>query len=215
MFRFILFAFLTVLYAGLLAWPVRFLWNLVVPQLFHLQAIDYWQSFALVAISRVLFGMRLVGFLIWTTVVGIAGGWVAQWLWNMVGPSVFHLPSVTWLQAGALVGLFQLLVGGTHHMKRLSRRGHWQGCGETWHERIHEHVNDHGRMHKEDWRAFKRHMRGMGRQMREQGKTWKDWADEAAPHGSHRNWKHFDSFWRERGKAEFEAWLEGRSRSEG
>ena len=34
-------------------------------------------------------------------------------------------------------------------------------------------------MHKEDWRAFKRHMQGMGRQMREQGKSWKDWADEA------------------------------------
>lgn len=210
MFRVVLFVVLTGLYAGLLAWPVKFLWNLVVPELFDLQQISFWQGFALVAISRVLFGMRLVGFLLWTAVVGICMGWVAQWLWNMVGPPLFHLPSVTWLQAGALAALLQILVGGMHHWKRVGHRTHLK----NW-ESIKEHLEDHGRMHKEEWKAFHRQMHDMGRQMHCRGQRWKEWADERAPGGSHRNWRHFDEFWREKGKADFEEWLRGRDVSSG
>lgn len=210
MFRVVLFVVLTGLYAGLLAWPVKFLWNLVVPELFHLQQIGFWQGFALVAISRVLFGMRLVGFLLWSAAVGVGLGWVAQWLWNMVGPPLFHLPSVTWLQAGALVALLQILVGSMHHWRRAGRKTRW----DCW-ESIEAHIEDHGRMHKEEWNAFRRQMRDMGRHMHCHGRKWKEWADERAPGGSHRNWRHFDEFWRERGKADFEEWLRGRDVSSG
>ena len=37
-----------------------------------------------------------------------------------------------------------------------------------------------------------------------------EWADESAPCGNHRNWKRFDEFWREKGKAQFEEWLRER-----
>lgn len=210
MFRFLLFALLTAVYAALLAWPAKFLWNLVAPQLFHLQQIDYWQGFALVVLSRILFGMRLVGFLVWTAVLAVGLGWVAQWLWNLVGPPLFHLPSITWLQAGALVALLQVLFGGAHHWKRahgfgIWRSGRWKH-GDAW----EEHFQGHARMHKDEWRAFRRHMREVGRKMHDHGRRWKEWADESAPCGNHRNWKRFDEFWREKGKAQFEEWLRER-----
>jgi hypothetical protein len=215
MIRFLLFCALTAVYAFLLGWPVHWLWNKVVPDLFHLTPIDFLQGVALVAIARVLFGLRLVAFLLWSFALAVGLGWVGQWLWNQVGPQIFHLPTITWFQAGALVGLFQILFGGAHHWKRMDgltiwRTGRWKN-GEAW----NDHLEDHGRMHKEEWRAFRRGMRRWGKHMHDEGRRWKERAEEAAPGGSHRNWRHFEGYWREKGKADFEAWLERMRRGEG
>jgi len=208
MFRFLLFALLTAVYAFLLGWPVHWLWNIVVPDLFHLPRIDFWQGVALVALSRILFGMKLVGFIVWTAILSVALGWAAQWLWNQVGPSLFHLPPVTWFQAGALVGLLQILGGGAHHWKRMDGLRVWRTGAWKREEAWDDHFDDHARMHKEELRAFQRKIHRFGRHMREEGRRWKERAEEAAPQGNHRNWRHFEHYWRENGKADFEAWLE-------
>lgn len=210
MFRFLLFFLLTAVYALLLGWPVHWLWNQVVPDLLHLPPIGFIQGVALVAISRVLFGMRLVAFAVWTAILAFTMGWVCQWLWNQVGPPLFHLPSVTWWQAGAIVALLQILFGGSHHWKRVGGLHIWKSGDWKKDDAWEEHFDDHARMHKEEWRAFRRGMRRMGRQLHDEGRRWKERADEAAPHGSHRNWRHFESYWREKGKSDFEAWLEKR-----
>jgi len=210
MFRLVLFALLTAAYALLLGWPVHWLWNLVVPDLFHLPRIDFVQGVALVALSRILFGLRLVAFLAWTAVLALVLGWLGQWLWNQVGPQLFHLPSITWWQAGAIIALLQLLFGGTHHWKRVGGLHIWKTGAWKREEVWDEHFDDHARMHKEEWRAFRRGMHRFGRHVREEGRRWKDRAEEAAPHGSHRNWRHFESYWREKGKSDFEDWLDGK-----
>lgn len=208
MIRFFLFWSLTAVYALLLGWPVHWLWNQVGPQLFHLPPIGFLQGVALVAISRLLFGIRIAGFLLWTFVLSVCLGWLGQWLWNQVGPQLFHLPAVSWWQAGVLVALFQILFGAAHHWKRSNGLGiWWSGRWRSPHA-WEEHFEDHARMHKEEWRLFRRGMRRMGREAREEGRRWKERVDEAAPAGSHRNWKHFEAYWREKGKADFEAWLD-------
>lgn len=35
---------------------VKYLWNLVMPALFHLPAVDYWQAVALLGLSWIFFG---------------------------------------------------------------------------------------------------------------------------------------------------------------
>ena len=208
MIRILLFSLLTAAYAFLLGWPVMWLWNQVVPELFHLGAIGYLQGVALVAISRILFGMRLVGFLLWTFVISACLGWVGQWLWNQVGPSIFHLPPVTWRQAGILVALLQVLFGATHHWKRLSGSVPWKAGRWRSQDAWEEHFEDHARLQKEEWRFLRRGLRRMGRHVREEGQRWKERAEEAAPGGNHRNWRYFEAYWREKGKADFEAWLD-------
>jgi len=210
MFRLVLFALLTAAYALLLGWPVHWLWNLVVPDLFHLPRIDFIQGVALVALSRILFGLRLVAFLAWTAVLAVVLGWLGQWLWNQVGPQLFHLPPVTWWQAGAIIALLQILFGGTHHWKRVGGLHLWKTGAWKHEEAWDDHLEDHARMHKEEWRALRRGMHRFGRHVREEGRRWKDRAEDFSPHGNHRNWRHFESYWREKGKADFENWLDGK-----
>lgn len=38
----------------LLAWPLKWAWNYVIPGLFHLPALDYWHSFALLIVAMLL-----------------------------------------------------------------------------------------------------------------------------------------------------------------
>ena len=81
-------------------------------------------------------------------------------------------PSITWLQAGALVALLQVLFGGAHHWKRahgfgIWRSGRWKH-GDAW----EEHFQGHARMHKDEWMAFRRQMREVGRKMHDHGRRW-------------------------------------------
>ena len=42
----------------IIAIPVYFLWNWLMPQLFHLPALVYWQTWGLVFLLSLLFGLR-------------------------------------------------------------------------------------------------------------------------------------------------------------
>jgi hypothetical protein len=108
------------------------------------------------------------------------------------------------------VGLLQILGGGAHHWKRVDGLRLWKSGAWRSDEAWDDHFDDHARIHKDELRAFQRRMRRFGRSMREEGQKWKERVDEAAPQGSHRNWRHFEHYWRENGKADFEAWLERR-----
>ena len=45
-----------VLFIAVFGWVVMLLWNYLVPPLFHGPEIGYWQAFALLLLSRILFG---------------------------------------------------------------------------------------------------------------------------------------------------------------
>lgn len=45
-----------VLIAAALGWLVQILWNALMPAIFHLPAISYWQAAGLMLLSRLLFG---------------------------------------------------------------------------------------------------------------------------------------------------------------
>jgi len=49
------FAFFAIVFVLLLGWATMTAWNYVIPGIFHLTAIDYWQALALVILSRILF----------------------------------------------------------------------------------------------------------------------------------------------------------------
>ena len=47
---------LAVLFALLFGWLVQLLWNWLMPTLFSLKAITYWQAFGIVVLAKILFG---------------------------------------------------------------------------------------------------------------------------------------------------------------
>lgn len=120
-----------VIIAFLFGYFVMLLWNWLLPPLFHVGTINYWQAFGLVILAKILFG----GF----------------------GPG--HAPG-----------------HGRHDWRREARR--WERWG--------------GPCGPRDWKGPWR---------------WED-KDDWAPKGSHRNWHYYGQYWREEGKAGFEAWLD-------
>ena len=44
------------MFIAVFSWAVMLLWNYVAPPLFHGPSIGYWQAFALLVLSRILFG---------------------------------------------------------------------------------------------------------------------------------------------------------------
>jgi hypothetical protein len=103
-------------------------------------------------------------------------GWVVQALWNWLMPFLFSLKTITYWQAFGIVVLAKLLFGcpGSHHPGRYGR--HWM-------------------RHRKQWKN------GGG------GEDWKN-DDVWMPHGSYRNWKYYDQYWREEGKAAFDAYID-------
>jgi len=49
---------LVVLFAALFGWVVMALWNWLMPALFGLRTVGYWQALGLVLLCRILFGGR-------------------------------------------------------------------------------------------------------------------------------------------------------------
>jgi hypothetical protein len=45
-----------VLFAGLFGWLVQILWNWLMPPIFGLKAITYWQGFGIILLAKILFG---------------------------------------------------------------------------------------------------------------------------------------------------------------
>lgn len=47
--------FVASVFSFLIAFPIMWLWNFVMPDLFHFPVISYWQSWALLMLSTLLF----------------------------------------------------------------------------------------------------------------------------------------------------------------
>jgi hypothetical protein len=124
-----------------------------------------WGVFRVVGI--VLGGMMLA------VVLGFFFGWVIEHLWNWLMPSVFGLRPITYWQGFGLFVLSKLLFGAFGH-----------------------HPGHRGR------NRHKRHGRDCG-------SDGDDWNDEMwKVRGSHKNWKYYGQYWKDEGKAAFEAYLD-------
>jgi hypothetical protein len=118
--------------------------------------------------------MRIIGWtiggLVCAAVLGLLFGWFVQALWNWLMPGLFNLKAITYWQAFGIVFLAKILFGGF---------GRHYGGYHSRHRWKHHHKN------------------------------WKNWCDddEWKPNGSYRNWKYYDQYWHEEGKAAFEAYI--------
>jgi hypothetical protein len=54
--RVLMFLPLVLVFAALFGWVVMWLWNWLMPALFSLKTITYWQAWGLVVLGRILFG---------------------------------------------------------------------------------------------------------------------------------------------------------------
>jgi hypothetical protein len=54
--RMLMFLPLVIIFAALFGWIVMLLWNWLMPVLFGLKTITYWQAWGLVVLGRILFG---------------------------------------------------------------------------------------------------------------------------------------------------------------
>jgi hypothetical protein len=120
---------------------------------------------------------RIIGFTIGgvalAVLFGFLFGWFVQLLWNWLMPNLFGLKMITYWQGFGLVVLAKILFGGGH------------GYGH------------HGRRHRDKfWNHHHKHLSGGNEE-----DAWK-------PHGSYKNWKYYDQYWRDEGKAAFEAYLD-------
>lgn len=128
------------------------------------------------------------------TVAGIVGavviaflfGWIVMLLWNWLMPPLFHVGTIGYWQGFGLVILAKIFFGG-----------------------MGGHSHDHGHRHwKQEARAWGR-CGGPGREGWKGPWRWNDWgSDDWAPKGSHHNWRRYGEYWRDEGKAAFEAWLD-------
>jgi hypothetical protein len=112
-----------------------------------------------------------IGGTVVAVVLGFLFGWVIEHLWNALMPSLFGLKVITYWQGVGLFILAKLLfgctpAGGARHRKRRDGRfGPWRNdddsCGGDWKVR-----------------------------------------------GGHRDWRYYDRYWKEEGRAAFEAYLD-------
>jgi hypothetical protein len=109
-------------------------------------------------------------------------GWLVEILWNWVMPPLFGLKAITFWQAFGVLLLAKLLFGGVAPGYRRRR-------DERWGRRFRERIYGAGREGEGD-------------------------ADEAPMPGDRRRWPLFRQFWREEGRAAFEAYAQKR-KSEG
>jgi hypothetical protein len=135
-------------------------------------------------VARIV-GMTILG-LVGAVIIAFLFGYFVMLLWNWLLPPLFHAGTINYWQAIGIVILAKILFGGTgvghshrghRDWKREARR--WD-CWESGHGR-------HG------WK---------GPWSREEGEC-----DEWAPKGSHGNWRYYGKYWKDEGKASFEAWL--------
>ncbi len=117
-----------------------------------------------------------VGGVAFAVVLAFLFGWLVQLLWNWLMPGLFDLKAITYWQAFGIVLLAKILFGH---------------CGRN-----------HAGRHHGNWRRHFRHWKDRN--------DWDDWSGDEIwkPHGSYRNWKYYDRYWREEGKAAFEAYID-------
>lgn len=126
------------------------------------------------------------------TVAGIAGavviaflfGSVVMLLWNWLLPPLFHVGTINYWQAFGLVILAKILFGGSGGSHYGHSRHGWKKGARRW----------------DRW---------------DKGSCGAEaWGDDWAPRGSHRNWRRYDQYWKDEGKAAFEAWLDKQDKAQ-
>ena len=127
--------------------------------------------------SRVLriFLLALAGLAAIVLFAGIFG-WLVEILWNWIMPPLFGLKAITFWQAFGVLLLAKLLFGGVAPGYRRRR-------DERWGRRLRERVRGAGPEGEGD-------------------------ADEAPMPGDRHRWPLFRQFWREEGRAAFEAFVQ-------
>jgi hypothetical protein len=118
-----------------------------------------------------IIGMVIAG-LAMAVLLAFLFGWLVMYLWNLLMPAIFGLKAITYWQAFGLCILAKLFFGG-----------------HGW----------HGSHRSDKWsrRGWKKHWG------RHSGRNWDDWA----PAGDYGNWRYYDEYWKNEGKAAFEAYL--------
>jgi len=136
-------------------------------------------------VARIV-AMTVLG-LVGAVIIAFLFGYFVMLLWNWLMPPLFHAGTINYWQAFGIVILAKILfggVGGGHHDR--GPRG-WRREARRW-DRWESRCGQHA--WKGPWR-------------------WGDnEGDEWAPKGSHRNWRYYGQYWRDEGKAAFEAWLD-------
>ncbi len=110
-------------------------------------------------------------------------GWLVEILWNWIMPPLFGLKTITFWQAFGVLLLAKLLFGGVAPRYRGRRDDRW---GRRFRERVY----------------------GSGRE-------GEGGADEAPMPGDRHRWPLFGQFWREEGRAAFEAYVQKNRSQEG
>jgi hypothetical protein len=117
-----------------------------------------------------------IGGLALAVLFGFIFGWFVQLLWNWLMPTIFGLKEIGFWQGFGLVVQAKLLFGaGGHHGPGGPRPWRHHGFGHGWQKRSGDDSADDD--------------------------LWK-------PKGSHRNWRYYEQYWKDEGKAAFEAYIE-------
>jgi hypothetical protein len=111
---------------------------------------------------------------------GLVFGWLVMIMWNWLLPHIFGLPTITYWQAFGLLLLSKLLLSGC--------RG-----PHDWKHHAHMHKQRHRHMWEKKY----------GNNIDE------DWL----PAGDYRNWMFYRDYWREKGKKDFEEYLNNRGQN--
>jgi hypothetical protein len=114
----------------------------------------------------------VMGGVVFAAVFAFLFGWLVELLWNRLMPDLFGIKEITYWQAFGIVILAKILFGGP---------------GKGFHHPGHHHRH---------WMKLRRHCRDW-----DGSEVWK-------PHGAYANWKYYDRYWREEGKAAFEAYID-------
>jgi hypothetical protein len=115
-------------------------------------------------------GLAVVAGVIFASLFALAFGWLVMLLWNWLMPLLFGLKAITYWQGFGILVLSKLLFSGM--------------CGHAGHHRKH-----FGRYH------------GRGSMPMDDGSC-------SSPGGDRRNWIHYRRYWKDRGKKDFEAYLQ-------
>lgn len=137
------------------------------------------------AVARIV-GMTITGLIV-AVIIAFLFGYFVMLLWNWLLPPLLHAGTINYWQAFGIVILAKILFGGVGG--RQYERGHRGRRGEARH-----------------WDRCESGLRRRG-----WAGSWRredDEEDDWAPKGSRRNWRYYGEFWKDEGKAAFEAWLD-------
>jgi hypothetical protein len=130
--------------------------------------------------------MTITG-LIGAVIIAFLFGYFVMLLWNWLLPPLLHAGTINYWQAFGIVILAKILFGGMGGTHRYYGPRGWRREARRW----GRWESGHGPL---GWKG-----------------SWcgeDEGQDEWAPRGSRRNWRYYGQYWRDEGRAAFEAWLD-------